>query len=797
MGLVSDSVSVTIARDVLLGVSLFAAVGWGCQLFDASFSTYLVVVQLGVFALFGASLIVWRAGGGPQRAEGRSRSFLALAVAVVVGGVTVIAAPAFDVDGDGYEHVAYTRTIVADDELLPAGVLAPLLTAETPSGPDPRKGLLHPTMAAVSELAGLDPVAVWRWSCAFFAPVAVLAFFAFARLLLPGTAWVVAALVLLVLFQMGFGIDFLTTAGLGRNIALVFAWVLFVTVIESCRRPQPAGFVVLGLLVVGGALVHIVVAACLALMLASLFLFYRVFPVDLRGLVRVTVVSLVCGVAVLVWKVGVSGPWGGGHGVYERLLFFSAIGDALFVPRPVAIAEDNGLVFLLGLGMIPALLFVRRHRRFALMNLALALPPVLVALNPLVVPRIYTGDLSFPNAILLGVPSWPIIALGVGSLVIGARRGGLWRRLVGLVVLFVFAELLLPGVRQLVSEVRAMGPAREAAPLGRASRAPAFENLVEFLDTRIGTGSVVLSDPRTSYALSARCNVKVVRLPGKRGATLAQERILRAKAVGNTLSQHTTPIEAAAVVEMFGVDYIVLDGSPGARCETGFGDWDSRAVDTIKLKLGSMEGAVEMVYEDAGYVVYEVGPEPPTRFSWYPDLPFSVPPPVALLPCVTPAAPVAPRVTAVGVTPREVLAGEDIELSIRYRRDDQPPSDLPLVVAVRLEQAEYFDSRRAYPGARYVRAMRERRGGLVRHEVFRMPFGGFFTPEMWPIGRDVYETFTLRVPRDLREGTYRMRLETGYGNWSSNVTLRDLLYNEGSFTGPVCAELTVRHFLTR
>ena len=75
-------------------------------------------------------------------------------------------------------------------------------------------------------------------------------------------------------------------------------------------------------------------------------------------------------------------------------------------------------MFRIGLLLIPGLLLVRENRTFALMSLALALPPILIVLNPFVFPRIYTGDLGPANAILQGIPVSIIIVLAVGTLIV-------------------------------------------------------------------------------------------------------------------------------------------------------------------------------------------------------------------------------------------------------------------------------------------------------------------------------------------------------------------------------------------
>ena len=65
------------------------------------------------------------------------------------------------------------------------------------------------------------------------------------------------------------------------------------------------------------------------------------------------------------------------------------------------------------------------------------------------------------------------------------------------------------------------------------------------------------------------------------------------------------------------------------------------------------------------------------------------------------------------------------------------------------------------------------------------------------MGLDIYEMLTIRIPRDLREGTYDVQFKMDYGDRVFNSAVRDLLYNNDFFVGTPCTEIHVRHFVTR
>lgn len=132
-----------------------------------------------------------------------------------------------------------------------------------------------------------------------------------------------------------------------------------------------------------------------------------------------------------------------------------------------------------------------------------------------------------------------------------------------------------------------------------------------------------------------------------------------------------------------------------------------------------------------------------------------------------------------------------------YRRETAAAEESSFAVTIRFDRRDYFLGRRRFPGDRFVRWFHEARHGHVRHDVVHYPFAGLFSPPMWPMAIDIYETFSLRLPRDLQEGIYSVSIAGGFGQWASNVTVRDLVYNDDSFEGLPCKEIDVRHFVTR
>jgi len=801
-------------QSFLFGLSFYAVVTWICQLLGVSFSSYVTVLQIISFLFFGI-LVFW--GYRKTRRENAlsarrfpSPTVVVLVPSFLIGAFFFFVPSGIGPEADTYDHLGYMRSIVTEDRLLPTGVIAPSspeggvvgygVSQETVNGadglvvkPDPRKGVFHPMVAAIGALARIDPPAVWQWLTVVLAPLAVVAFAAFASVLLPGYHYTAIGLALFIMFQGGVGREFLDSIAGGGHLALVFYWLIVALSVRCCRTSDKRVLAGVCLLLIGGSLIHFNVATYFILALISLLLFRKVFLLQARGLVSFGLVTLSCMLAFFVWKIDFS--FQAPNVIYSHpqgLLYFFAIGDAHFMANPKYMMEQFGLPFVIGLCAVPGLLLLRVHRRFALMSLALSLPPILILLNPYIAPLIY-GKASYAvDRLLLAVPAFVVTALILGSMIGWAKRGRFIDKLAVALVVFGWIELLLIGVGSWGTHT-GIRSAREEG----ATQPKAVAKMIGFVNDRVRPGSIVLSDPVTSYTLSAFCGTKVVTVPARHVSPNDPQALSRLLAVRNVLSPHTTQMETIAVVDRFSVDYIVLNVASTPVHEFVV-DWDPAAIDVLRRKLGSLKEVFDAVYDEHGFVIYKViRRSPPDDYTWYPDLAHFEPPPMVLNRCRGDDASGLPHVRLAGALPVEVLPGEEMQLAVAYTRDNELSSQLPLVLYIELQHTEYFADAHSYPGDKYVRRLREWSGGLVRHRIRHRPFDGVFTADTWPIGLNTYETIPIKLPTNLREGTYDLRFKLAYEPLAPNSSVKDLFYNVDSRSGLSCAQIGVRRFIAR
>lgn len=787
-----------------LGLSLFAVASWIFAVIGVPFRVYVSLLEAVAAVVLGAALWPRRAGGGggPNRPPGasRARTTALIIVAVAVSCYFIAYPPAIDLRGDSLDHLSYVNRIISQDRLQPTEVLAPPVFADDDAPrSDPRKGMMHPLMAAISNLSSMDPVEMWRMLPAALAPFAVLAFAAFAGALLPSGGMVAGALVLFLLFQGGIGRQFFGVIAYGQHLSLAFFWLLVVVAMGAAPVAGIGTLLSTGLLCLGGALIHVDVAVHAGLMYAGMLLFHSKLGFSKRGILRVGAAVSV-GVAVAAaWKLATSAPPNVMHTHPQGLLYFGDIGSSFYAVSPIEIIRRYGLVFFAGLFWVPVLPVIIRNPRWARSGwiaLALSLPPIAVAFNPLVAPLVYEKGSYLLHRFVLNVPSFSITALVLGAVVLWGRRGRFWGKTAAVLVLIAWARPFSISMNAWWLDAKASRSGGYASASATETK-DALADVIRLLNENIPAGSVVASDPLTSYVLGAFTNARVVAVlhqHGNPGDPYPLERLEAAHAI---LSPFTGQNRTVYAIRRFGVEYVVVNGAFRSPYHDYLAHWDPAFKQVLEEKFESLSGVFRTIHKTESIAMYRVMGTEFERIAWDPVIPFTGPVETALDACEGVAAGNV-RVVSVGTDPRVALPGERIGVAAAYRRLPGQTPPLPLLLRIRVEDRDYFEEAARYPGDKYVRRFLERRRGeLRRFRIDRTPFAGYFRPEEWPEDRTLYDAFDARLPLGLAEADYRIEAELMEETLLPNFTIGDFLFNEDSYRGEACTNIEVRRHVVR
>jgi len=799
----ATTAAVRIPLGFLTGLSVLCAVTWLCRIGGVSFTAYTVVLQGVCAVLFAASLLTssdrsLAVGGRVVASEAPKRrgAVALLFVALCVSISFVVLAPPIRPEGDVFvPHIGFVRGIIAENTLAPDDLLAPPIYAvDGPGKTDPRVGAFHPVLAAVARLSGLEPLEVWRWLPVAAAPMAFLGFAAFAVALLPGAGYVAFALTLFLMFQGGIGREFFGTIGYGQHLSLVFLWLFVVVSLRYARDGLPGGLILAGLLVFGGALVHVDVVIHWALALAAFLVFHKTFGFTTRRVLALALVTAVCAGVVGVWRVATTYEAGNVlHSHPQGLLYFFEIGDRFFIPSPAEIVRKNGLLFFAGFLFVPFLPLLNRHRRYGLMIFALSLPPAVTALNPFLCPILYGKLYYLVHRFLLNIPSVIVTALVVGTLVSSARRGGLGRKAVCAALIFLWARVFVIATGGWFDDARAAQRGR-GAPVISAEMSEA----VRFINEKTPAKSVVLSDAVTSYVLAALSHAKVVAVLGQHGSPSDRYPLERLSAVHTVMSPYTSQLETVAAIRRFRVEYVVVNGALDGPYHGFLADWDPGFKTILEGKLGTLKSVFKRVYATDRVVIYRVEGTSFNRITWSPVSPYLDSPRATMEVCGYLGGSGGVSVAEMGVDPRKTLPGETLHVTVGYRREPGAKPRLPVTLRLRFEDKAYFERAWSFPGDKYVRRFRERQEGIFRRfRVDHEPFGGYLAAQEWPDDRHCYEEIEVRLPRALGETVYEIQWQLVEEPLLPNFAFRDFLFNEDSYAGSPCTEVEVRRQLVR
>jgi len=795
---------------LLLGLSVFSLITWLCMLTGATFGLFVNILQLAAFLLFGAFFVAGlrhkdtdeepegienplHGTDAGHRALGCMFRIVMPAVALAVAVFYFVAPPSLGFRGDAYDHIGYIRTIAAENNLEPAGVLS-AIPGEEAAASDPRKGSFHGLIAAVCMLSNTEIPYAWVRLPIVFAPAAVLAFTAFASALLPGAGHALAALLFFLLFQGGLAHRFYSLIAYGQHLSLVYYSVLFLLCLAYADVPKHRRLIAICVLIVGGGVIHIDVLMHAGLMIAAFMLFQRSFGFTRAPMWRLVLASTLSAVIVAAWKLTTA--YGGGNAIHlhpQGLLYFMKMGAPNFVVSPIEILKKYSLPFLGGLVMVPALFLLRRHRRYARMCFALSLPPILLALNPWVTPLLYDRLGYLVQRFVLNIPSFAITVLLLGALVSWAQRGPIFRKLVAIATVFVWTKFVWLGMGAWAADVNRI---RFGAPVVRPQGELGL--MIDFFNERVPAGAIVLSDPVTSYFLSAYSDVKVVTLVNQHANPNDVHGLERVIFARQAMSVFTSQIELMETVRRFGVHYVAVNGAFAGPIDEYMADWNPRVLPVLLQKFEESDGEFRRVHRTDGISVYRYEGRGAVEARWFPVVPFVDPVDGTFDICGVVDVGDYVEVEKIRVHQPTAVPGEKISITVVYRKNRELAIPLPLRLYLRFENPKYFEASRSFAGDKFLRRYRERRdAAFERFRIDRTPFEGLYTPDMWPVGQSVHETFSVRLPTDLNETRYEIQYRVEPYPVIPNFSVRDLLFNDDSFAGRACSEIEIRKSVTR
>jgi hypothetical protein len=759
-----------------------------------------------------------RGGAGAYRLS-RVRSSLLIAVLFVICFIVFSGSGELGWSTDSLDHVSFVRRSVDSGALFPRDSY---YREGDGVSLDPRKGLWHPVLSLWTYQSHEPADVLWRELPAFIAFFAVCAFLFLAVELCGSRLCAGLSLVFLLLFYAGEGFGWLTKLGYSKNIAQIVLWIdlafLLAYYRTTRRRYLLTGFFVACL----GASYHVVFALLVGATLLGLFCYVMLLPGgrEWRAVFWRSVPVQLAAVAIPIlarWR-ETAAPFNMIHTHMQGMLVF---GGNLAIVDPAELATRYGLAFFYALLMAPFFFLVAGRVRQRSLVFVLFIVPVILVLDPLIASFLERRIGYLHYRILDAAPILVMLALVVQGLfaafMLGrapAGNGGArWRPLLSVgglagrvlavlgVVLFVYYPL-----RSSVPHLR--GAAHDI--MNRRGKAqPAYEALFRVLNDDIPDHSVIVSDPLTSYVVSAYTDHFVAVTLDQHGSPADTGAVRRLCEARNLMSPAVAFAASAPWLEEERADYVLLNMNLPPRADF-FNSVLPEASSAAYGKLLACPSALTEVLALDGFHLFHVRREAPEahrsascsdakaaflacaggrggcmhlreeeRDSIAPDAGIDIGAGIELA-CLT--------IDNYMLHPGDTLRGH-----FCWRASKALAFGLPVEAAIRIDTA-FPEGKlyRAWYGKQYRRFIERRNERFYRLTWQVRLLSGFTYPDMWEAGRAVRQDFALPLSRALAPGAYELRVKVDRATYLPNRLVSDYLSNDDSLQGVPIGMVYVR-----
>lgn len=763
------------------GPALVLGVAWAAL---AVLVTHLIGMPFTVLAGLGAwwTLVPWFVA--MRTAPRTSEPFPSLPTATIVAvlaAMALAALHAFQLGTpvsyftDSPDHIATVRRMLASGQAFPVDVFFrdPYATFA-----DPRKGLWHPVVALVCALAQADPFVVWRALPTLLAPLFVLQAASFAWWLGGPLGAAAGAWGLLLTYGGGLGMQYLREAVFSTKLADQLALGTAAVLLTDLERRTPRTRVAVVAAMLGTVLAHVFGAIQFALAFGGLGLGLVLRDRGLSAAARRVAVTALAGAAValpyLLWRAGQAyAPNNVIHTEPQGLLelapgavivSYGVLWDWL---GPLWVLFPASLVAWWRAAARPAALYLATTT--SVVFLLLFVPPVVAVLEP----RLGYLLMRFP---------WLLPASAATAYAVVALRDA-WRqrRRVAAVAWAALLALALGG--PMGDAARILTRPSEARASDAAVSVERWGDALAWMDGNLPHGTVVLSDPATSYSVPMMTRHWVTALLDQHSSpndSLALDRILDAR---DALDPYAGWGRTAEVVERWGATVVVLNGRWDAAPDLDYWAPDADWYDAARARLASVPQAFRPLWERDRFSVYGID-----RAA------------LAALPAEAPARPFRRPLTAadrgipigdgvaelVGVqlAPDEVQHGDTLRGVFEWHARAALPAG-SYRVAVRFDRP-LPDAIPVAPGAvskLWRKAVERVHGERYRFRSDHLPVDGAYGVDRWRTDEVVRDSFRVVVPGDVASGEYTVKVAMIRQPHYPNLRLRDLTSDDDLLDG--------------
>lgn len=679
---------------------------------------------------------------------------------------------------DSPDHIGTIRRMLETGRAFPTDAFFRDAGA---AGADPRKGLWHPVVAWIAGLAHVDPVMAWRSLSAFIAPLFVMNAACLGFLLRGPRTAALAAWALLLTYGGSMGTHYLREAVFATKLADQLALAAITAWLADLAQRDGRSRLTFVVIVLGAVFTHVFSVMHLCFvgsgLAVGLLIRDRLRGLELQRLVASGAVALSVCLPYLAWRA--SSAYAPSNIIHLEAQGLLELGRGWRTVSPGVLWDWMGLAWL----VFPfSVLSYWRHawRTPVLMLLTTTILMFSLMFNPVFVallqPRLGYLLLRF----VWVLPLAAALAFSLDALLLRWQSRTVWRRFsaaVGVLgILFLLWAPLDDAVQVLVHPERW----READARIATTR---WRDEMRWLDRNLPAGSVVMSDPATSYAVPMQTRHHVSTLVDQHSSpndALALDRILDAR---NALDPFASWGQTRDAIRRWGVTAIVLNDRFSEKPDLDYWAPDPDWFRAARTRLDSQPNAFPRLWDRGDFVVYGVDT---LALAALPDT--AKPRPFLRAP--SSSDPLLARAVGEGVDvvtfalDREVMQrGDTVSARVEWiARHPLPAGQYDAFVRFERELPDgiRFPRLLAKPARKVLERLRNERYRF-RHD--HNPTGGVLGVDRWPTNTVVSDSITFVVPDDVASGDWQVQLRLTRQPHYPNYHLSDLFLDQDYYSG--------------
>ena len=340
--------------------------------------------------------------------------------------------------------------------------------------------------------------------------------------------------------------------------------------------------------------------------------------------------------------------------------------------------------------------------------------------------------------------------------------------------------------------VRAAAHDAGPPPPPSAASLERWRDALAWMDRHLPAGTVVLSDPATSYSVPMLTRHWVTSLIDQHSSPNDPHALQRMLDARDALDPYAPWSRTAEVVRRWGATAIALNGrfdepprmdvwSPGR-------EWYGAA----RARLEQAPAAFRRVWEVDHFSVYTIDTTALASLAGG-GMPRPFVRPARPGERARPVGALVPQLVAFRAGARQAVTGDTLAGALEWRADRPLPAGI-YRASIRFDRALPADVPRApIAVSKLWRKLVERvRGERYRFRADHLPASGAYGVDRWTPGEVVRDTFRIVVPADVAPGDYAVKVSMTRQPHYPNLALRDLLSDDDLLDGLEVARLEIR-----